>query len=69
MRFDVKITAARIINMVSNGTATIAGCIQNIIEARRRKAEQEREFYRKLKAYCHANNLSPVSADDWKTYN
>jgi len=36
-------------------------------QARQRKNEQEREFYRKLGTYCRANNLSPICGDDWKS--
>jgi len=37
------------------------------IWARRRRIEQEREFYRKLAAHCRANDLSPICNDDWKS--
>jgi hypothetical protein len=36
-------------------------------QARKRRLEQERAFYRNLNAYCRANNLSTICEDDWKT--
>jgi hypothetical protein len=51
MRFDAKIIAARIINMLSNSKATIAGCIQNIVEARRRKPDRLRKIGRPTADY------------------
>jgi hypothetical protein len=37
------------------------------LQARRRGIEQEKEFYRRLGAYCRTNNLPAVCGDDWKT--
>jgi hypothetical protein len=68
MRFGIKATAEHIIRSLLNSKATIGGYIGGIIEARRRRAEQETEFYLRLRAYCHANGVSPVCADDWKTH-
>jgi hypothetical protein len=68
MRFATKTIIARVIIAFSDRKAAVARCIRNMIEARKRTAEYEKEFYRKLDAYCQANNLSPVCADDWKTH-
>ena len=47
--------------------ATVKCRIHHLMEARRRRIKQDNEFYRSLRAYCRANNLSPVCEDDWKT--
>ena len=52
---------------LAKSKALLARSVRGLIEARRRRIEHEREFYRNLKAYCRANNLSPVCEDDWKT--
>jgi hypothetical protein len=44
-----------------------AGWLRSLLDARRRKIEQEKDFYRSLATYCRANNVSPVCEDDWKT--
>jgi hypothetical protein len=44
----------------------LAGWARRLLEARTRRMEREREFYRSLNAYCRANNLSPICEDDWK---
>jgi hypothetical protein len=41
--------------------------LRRFLQARKRRIEQEREFYRSLGAYCRAKNLSPVCEDDWKS--
>jgi hypothetical protein len=41
--------------------------LRRMLQARKHRVEQEREFYRKLGAYCRANNLSPICEDDWKS--
>ena len=60
--------------MVANVTSIFAKCktlfarsARNLLEVRRQRRKHEREFYRNLKAYCRANNLSPICEDDWKT--
>ena len=68
MRFEIRATAEHIIRSLSNSKAAIGGYIDGIVEARRRRAEQETEFYLRLRAHCDANGVSPVCADDWKTY-
>src|SRR5262245_9007551 len=45
----------------------LASFFRSRLEARRRRIEQDKEFYQKLAAYCRANNLSPICEDDWKT--
>ena len=67
MRFNAETTVARIVNMLANSKALLARYIRRLVEARRRRIEHEREFYRNLRSYCLANKLSPVCADDWKT--
>jgi hypothetical protein len=54
-------------NTIAKTTSLFARCIRDLVEARKRRAEQDREFYRNLNAYCRANNLSSVCEDDWKT--
>ena len=56
-----------ITNILATSAAVIAGGVRRYIESRRRRIEQDDEFYRGLRAYCRANNLSPVCEDDWKT--
>jgi hypothetical protein len=50
-------------DVFSNGKALLG----RLMEARRRRVQQDREFYRILRAYCRANNLPCACADDWKT--
>jgi hypothetical protein len=45
----------------------LASFIRKHREARTRRIEQEKEFYRKLAAYCRSNNLPAVCGEDWKT--
>ena len=45
----------------------LASFVRERIEARRRAIARDKEFYRKLNAYCRANNLSAICEDDWKT--
>jgi hypothetical protein len=45
----------------------MAGWLRDLLNAHRRKVEQEEHFYRSLATYCRANNVSPVCEDDWKT--
>jgi hypothetical protein len=47
--------------------ALLAGWRRRLLEARKRRIEHEREFYRNLGAYCRAHNLSPICEDDWKS--
>lgn len=41
--------------------------IRKRLKARRRRIERDKEFYRKLNAYCRANNVPAVCSEDWKT--
>jgi hypothetical protein len=66
MNLHFKTTVARLANIHSTGKLQLASYIRGRIDARRRRIEHEREFYRKLGAYCRANNLSCVCEDDWK---
>ena len=66
MSFNAKITAARVVDTLAKGKALLVRYVRGLIEARRRRIEHEREFYRNLKAYCRANNLPPICEDDWK---
>ena len=45
----------------------VASFTSDLREARARRLAEEREFYRKLGAYCRANGISPTCEDDWKT--
>lgn len=47
--------------------AMLASGIRARIQARRRRVEQEKEFYQKLAAYCRSNNLPVVCGEDWKS--
>lgn len=67
MGFDAETMLARVVTTLAKSNAPLAGYVSRLIEARRRRIAHEREFYRNLKAYCRANNLSPVCEDDWKT--
>ena len=46
--------------------AAVASRVRALVEARRQRIECEKEFYRKLAAYCRANNLPMVCGEDWK---
>jgi hypothetical protein len=67
MGFDDKILVARVVNTFAKSKALLARYVGRFIEARRRRIEHEREFYRDLRAYCRANKVPPVCQDDWKT--
>jgi hypothetical protein len=54
-------------NYLKSFISALAALIHQRIEARKRAIELERAFYRKLNAYCHANNLSALCEDDWRT--
>ena len=57
----------RIESVIRKIGARVAGYVRHLIAARKRRLEYEREFYRKLNAYCRANNVSPICEDDRKT--
>jgi hypothetical protein len=67
MRIDAKTIVARFANTFAKNKALFAHYVRGLVEARKRRLEHERKFYRNLKAYCRANNLSPICEDDWKT--
>jgi hypothetical protein len=67
MALDTETMATRLADASAKSKALLASYIRRLVEARRRRIEQDREFYQKLKAYCRANNLSSVCEDDWKT--
>jgi hypothetical protein len=52
---------------LAKSKALLSDWLQRFLQARKRRTEQEREFYRDLGAYCRANNLSPICEDDWKS--
>jgi hypothetical protein len=47
--------------------AAAAAFIRARLQARRRRIEQEKQFYLRFQAYCRANNLPVVCSEDWKT--
>ena len=67
MSFVAKTMVASIMKTLARSKALLARYVRSLLEARRRRIEHEREFYRNLKAYCRVNNLSPICEDDWKT--
>jgi uncharacterized protein YgiB involved in biofilm formation len=67
MGFDAEAMVARLANTFAKNKAVLAHYVSGLVEARRQRLEHDRKFYRNLNAYCRANNLSPICADDWKT--
>jgi hypothetical protein len=63
---DAKIIVTQIARAVRKRAALIVRHVRRLIEARRRRVTYEQEFYRAYEAYCRANNLRPVWAEDWK---
>jgi hypothetical protein len=59
---------AHIANSMTTVSRKLALRIGRLVEARKRRIEQDDQFYRELRAYCRANNLSPVFEDDWRTW-
>jgi len=59
---------AHIANTMTIVSRKLALRIGRLVEARKRRIEQDDQFYRELRAYCRANNLSPVFEDDWRTW-
>jgi hypothetical protein len=59
---------SRIMHALVKGKTLLANHLRRIGDARRRRIEHDREFYRKLKAYCRASNISAVCEDDWRTW-
>jgi hypothetical protein len=54
-------------SIVRTVISSLESFVRHLIAERRRRLARERRFYRHLNAYCHANDLSPILADDWKT--
>ncbi len=67
MSFDLKTLVARFANTFTKSKSLLARSISELIEARRRSVEHEREFYRDLNAYCRAHKMPAVCTDDWMT--
>lgn len=66
MKLDVN-TIAALAKKLTTRKLALASFVRQRIEARKRASARDKEFYRKLNAYCRANNLSPICEDDWKT--
>lgn len=45
-----------------------APLLRRIGDARRRRIEHDGQFYRNLRAYCRANNISAICEDDRRTW-
>jgi hypothetical protein len=58
---------ARVATTMRSRLTALATLIRARLQARRRRIEQEKEFYRRLNTYCRAHNLPAVCAEDWKT--
>jgi len=58
---------AAVLVTLTKGKTLFSDWLARLLQGRKRKNEQEREFYRRLGAYCRANNLSPLCEDDWKS--
>jgi hypothetical protein len=56
----------RVASTIANSKTRFGRSVRDLIEARRRRIEHERKFYRELRAYCRTNNLSPICEDDWR---
>ena len=49
------------------GARSVAAFVAARLQARRRRIEQEKQFYLKFQAYCRTNNLPVVCSEDWKS--
>lgn len=67
MRVEASLWAGAAVRTFSKVKVMLASFVRGRIEARARRRDEEREFYRKLRAYCRANGISPMCEDDWKT--
>jgi hypothetical protein len=67
MTIDLNTAVAALVKSFTMRKSALASLVRERIEARKRSIEHEKEFYRKLGAYCRSNNLSPICEDDWKT--
>jgi hypothetical protein len=62
-----KAMATTVLVALTKSKALLTHWLRRFLQARKHRTQQEREFYRKLGAYCRANNLSPICEDDWKS--
>ena len=67
MNFDVNTAIAALMKSFTTRKSALASLLRQRIEARKRSIARDKKFYRKLNAYCRANNLSAICEDDWKT--
>jgi|AAFX01.1.fsa_nt_gi hypothetical protein len=67
MKVDISTAVAALVKNFTKCKLALASFVRARIEARKRSIARDKEFYRKLHAYCRANNLSAICEDDWKT--
>jgi hypothetical protein len=67
MDLAAKTAVVRVTNLFADCTVLLARCVRGLIETRRRRIAHDEQFYRELRVYCRANNVSPVCEDDWRT--
>jgi hypothetical protein len=67
MRFNERTLVVRALGAWSVAKGSVVSRVRHLAEARRRRREHDQQFYRDLKAYCRAHNVSHVCEDDWKT--
>jgi hypothetical protein len=67
MHVEARTLAAAAAGAFTKVKTLLASSVRGLVDARARRREEEREFYRKLRAYCRANRVSPMCEDDWKT--
>ncbi len=67
MRSDEATLANRALSALKATRAGIANGVHHLVEARKHRRKHDEKFYRDLKAYCRAHNVSHVCEDDWKT--
>jgi hypothetical protein len=60
-------TVVQVTNTFADCMALLARCVRGLIEMRRRRVAHDEQFYRELRVYCRANNVSPICEDDWRT--
>ena len=74
MGLDVKIVVTQVALAVRKGGALLARHIRRLVEESRRRARYGEEFDRNYEAYCRANDLRPMWAEDrkaggWRQHN
>ena len=57
----------RAMSAIADSRERLERHVGRVLAERRRRIDDEREFYANLQAYCRANNLSSVCEDDWKS--